>query len=185
MQWSWCSHIWKDISKTSRKYINQRHCVCSSCKHHRCAYYDHPAASRLCSSGQLASFSLAIFFCFSLSHNVEMSWLRIVLVFLKMAAKSISGRHSSASYVRPSSSLVPAPDMHPGGVQSAHHSRANSRQHQHHRHHHHHHRHSRSRGEDQGISFISGLNSKLHTVVTYFLRSKWYWVFEQGLDQHV
>ena len=44
-----------------------------------------------------------------------------------MAAKSISGRHSSASYVRPSSSLAPAPDMHPGGIQSAHHSRANSR----------------------------------------------------------
>lgn len=77
-----------------------------------------------------------------------------------MAAKSISGRHSSASYVRPSSSLVAAPDMHPGGVQSAHHSRANSRQHQHHRHHHHHHHRRRSRGEDQGISFISETDIK-------------------------
>ena len=117
---------------------------------------------------------LAWRFSFASVCHIMLKWADLELsplvsVFLKMAAKSISGRHSSASYVRPSSSLVAAPDMHPSGVQSAHHSRANSRQHQHHRHHHHHHHRRRSRGEDQGISFISGLNSKLHTALLWHI----------------
>lgn len=76
---------------------------------------------------------------------------------LNMASnhRHVSGRHSSASHTRQTSFVLP--DSHPGGSQSVHHSRANSRQQSHKHHHHHHHRRSSHvhEGGGGGISFIS------------------------------
>ena len=62
-----------------------------------------------------------------------------------------NGRHSSASQTR----FVHSESYHPGGSQSVHHSRANSRQQQRHHHRHHHHHGHHRKDQEGGISFIT------------------------------